>query len=467
MLFNQKKQQSLAKRFPRNFVWGTATSAYQIEGAAKEGGRGPSIWDTFCDIPGKTVNGESGELACQHYRHYAEDIALMADMGVSAYRLSISWPRIMPDGRRSSLNQEGIDFYSRLIDECLANSIEPWVTLYHWDLPEQLNTEVDGWLGASISDLFADYADVCFSQFGGRVKHWITINEAWVVSVLGYGQGVFAPGHVSNSEPYEVGHNLLIAHAKAVKIYRDRYQSLQKGRIGISNNCDWREPLTDSPEDKAAAQLSLEFFLGWFADPIYLGDYPESMKRNVGDRLPLITDEQRELIFQSSDFFGLNHYTTMFAAQGSDDYIAGSVYGNGGLNEDQCVNLSVGENWPKTHMQWAVVPWGCRKQLEWIATRYDNPEIVITENGCAYNDQLVDGEVIDQQRIEFYASYLDECANAIDNGVNLVGYFAWSFMDNFEWAQGYEKRFGLHYVDFETGERTAKASAKWFKEFLR
>lgn len=466
MTFVEKKREALSLRFPKDFVWGTATSAYQVEGAANDGGRGPSIWDTFCETPGKVANGETGEFACDHYQRYAEDIALMAEMGVSAYRLSISWSRIMSDGTRSSLNQEGIDFYSRLIDECLAHSITPWITLYHWDLPEQLYANVDGWLGNEISDLFADYAEVCFEQFGDRVKHWITINEAWVVSVLGYGQGVFAPGHVSNSEPYEVGHNLLLAHGKAVKIYRDRFQAKQGGRIGISNNCDWREPLTERPEDKAAAQLSLEFFLGWFADPIYLGDYPESMRQNVGDRLPVITDEQRELIYQSSDFFGLNHYTTMYAAEGTDEFKADSVYGNGGLNEDQGVNLSVCESWPKTQMQWAVVPWGCRKQLEWIAERYDNPEIVITENGCAYNDQLVNGEVVDQPRIDFYSSYLEECANAIDNGVNLVGYFAWSFMDNFEWAQGYDKRFGLHYVDFKTGERTAKASAKWFKDLM-
>ncbi len=457
----------MVKRFPDDFVWGTATSSYQIEGAASEGGRGPSIWDVFCATPGKVENGESGDVACDHYHRYEEDVKLMAEMGVRAYRFSISWSRIFSDGTASSFNQAGIDFYSRLIDCCLSNGIEPWVTLYHWDLPQNLQESIGGWLSEDISDLFAQYADVCFQHFGDRVTHWITVNEAWVVSILGHGQGVFAPGHVSNSEPYKVAHNLLLAHGKAVRVYREKYQTEQGGVIGITNNCDWREPLTESVEDKEAAQRALEFFLGWFADPIYLGDYPECMKANVGDRLPVISDEERELLLGSSDFFGLNHYTTMFAAHAGREVKKQAVYGNGGLSEDQQIDLSVDESWLKTDMQWAVVPWGCRKLLEWISDRYQNPPIYITENGCAYDDEIVDGVVDDQRRVDYYASYLNECANAIENGVNLKGYFAWSFMDNFEWASGYDKRFGIHHVDFSTGVRTPKNSAKWFKSLLR
>jgi len=456
----------LLKRFPEDFVWGTATSSYQIEGAVDKGGRTPSIWDVFCDTPGKVANNDSGAVACDHYHRYEEDVKLMAEMGVKAYRFSISWSRLLSGNDASSINQEGVAFYDRLIDCCIAHGIEPWVTLYHWDLPQHLQDEIGGWLGESISDLFADYAQVCFSRFGDRVKRWITINEAWVVSVLGYGQGVFAPGHKSNSEPYAVAHNLLLAHAKAVSVYRQQFQAKQGGLIGISNNCDWREPLTSGSEDRAAAQRALEFFLGWFADPIYLGDYPECMKHSVGDRLPSITDEQRALIKGSSDFFGLNHYTTMFAAEANGELQEQSVYGNGGLNEDQGIDLSVDESWQKTDMQWAVVPWGCRKLLEWISERYDYPDIYITENGCAYDDAPKNGEVDDQRRIDFYASYLGECANAIDNGVKLKGYFAWSFMDNFEWASGYDKRFGVHYVDFDTGARLPKKSAKWFRSLL-
>jgi beta-glucosidase len=457
---------SLKQRFPADFVWGTATSSYQIEGAANEGGRGPSIWDTFCDTPGNVANGDSGLVACDHYHRYLEDVKLMAEMGVKAYRFSISWSRIFTDGTKATINPEGIDFYNRLIDACLAHGIQPWVTLYHWDLPDSLEKNNQGWLGDEISDFFCDYAEACFEAFGDRVTHWITINEAWVVSILGYGQGVFAPGHESNSEPYLVAHNLLLAHAKAVNIYRTKYKQEQGGVIGITNNCDWREPLTDKPEDKAAAQRALDFFLGWFADPIYLGDYPDSMKKRVGSRLPVITPEQAELIKDSSDFFGLNHYTTMFAAEAGSCSKEQSVYGNGGLNEDQGIDLSVNEEWPKTDMHWAVVPWGCRKLLEWIADRYDNPDLYITENGCAYDDEPINGEVNDTRRIEFYKAYLEECANAIDNGVNLKGYFAWSFMDNFEWASGYHMRFGLHHVDFASGRRTPKDSAKWFKTFL-
>lgn len=457
---------SLAKRFPHDFVWGTATSSYQIEGAADEGGRKPSIWDEFCEKPGNVANGENGKVACDHYHRYEEDIALMADMGVKAYRFSISWSRILGDGTTATINQEGIDFYNRLIDVCIAHDIEPWVTLYHWDLPQALQESIGGWLSEDISDLFANYAKICYQQYGDRVKRWITINEAWVIAVLGYGQGVFAPGHTSNIEPYQVAHHLLLAHAKAVNVYRKEFQHSQGGLIGIANNCDWREPLTENQEDKAAAQKALEFFLGWFADPIYLGDYPDCMKKNVGERLPNISDEQRLLIKGSSDFFGLNHYTTMFAAEANGELKEQSVYGNGGLNEDQNIELSVDESWQKTAMQWAVVPWGCRKLLEWIADRYGNPDIYITENGCAYDDQLVDGVVKDTKRIAFYAEYLEECAIAIENGVNLKGYFAWSFMDNFEWASGYDKRFGIHYVDFETTDRTPKESAKWFRQLL-
>ncbi|RBP50862.1 GH1 family beta-glucosidase [Arenicella xantha] len=458
---------SLINRFPDDFIWGTATSAYQIEGGANQGGRGRSIWDAFCDIPGNVVNGDSGEQACDHFHRFAEDVKLMANMGVGAYRFSISWPRLLPNGTRDNVNQAGIDFYNRLIDCCLSHGIQPWVTLYHWDLPDDLQTSDGGWMGEKTSGLFADYAQLCFEQYGDRVKHWITINEAWVVSVLGHGQGVFAPGHSSNSEPYQVAHNLLLAHGKAVKIYREQFQSTQGGVIGITNNCDWREPLTNDPQDHAAAQRALEFFLGWFADPIYLGDYPQAMRDKVADRLPEMTPEHKALIQGSSDFFGLNHYTTMLASESDGDVKDQNVYGNGGLSEDQGIDLTVDKDWEKTDMQWAVVPWGCRKLLEWIAARYDNPALYITENGCAYDDELVDGSVNDQRRIDYYASYLEECANAIDNGVNLKGYFAWSLLDNFEWAQGYQKRFGLHHVDFKTFRRTPKNSALWFSKMLK
>ena len=451
--------------FPRDFIWGTATSSYQIEGAYNLDGKGPSIWDAFCTIPGKVANGDTGNIACDHYHRMTEDVQLLKQMGLQAYRFSISWPRILPTGK-GKVNKAGIEFYNKLIDTLLENDIQPWVTLYHWDLPLALQLEEDGWLGASIADAFAAYAEVCFHHFGDRVKNWITINEAWVVAMLGYGQGIFAPGRTSNAEPYLAGHNLLRAHAKAVHVYREKYQFTQKGQIGITNNCDWREPLTDSPADKAAAERAMEFFISWFADPIYHGRYPLSMIERVGERLPTFSKEDLELIHGSSDFFGLNHYTTMFAADATGKLDQGSVYGNGGLSEDQDVNLSVDPSWKLTTMQWAIVPWGCRKLLEWLDERYDHPTIIITENGCAFDDLLVNGQVNDYQRIDFFKNYLIAIHQAIENGVDVGGYFAWSLMDNFEWASGYTQRFGLHYVDFNTLERVPKDSVKWLSGII-
>jgi len=453
------------QKFPEDFVWGTATSAYQVEGAAATDGKGPSIWDAFTSIPGKIHKNETGEVACDHYHRFREDVQLMQEMGVTAYRFSISWSRVMPTGK-GEVNEAGIDFYSDLIDVLLEVGITPWITLYHWDLPLTLQLEDDGWLGANISEYFAAYADMCFARFGDRVKNWITLNEPWVMAILAHGQGVFAPGRVSNSEPYLAAHNQILAHAKSVRIYREKYGH-QQGQIGMSNNCDWREPLTDKPQDIEAATRALEFFVSWFADPIYKGDYPQTMKDRLGERLPAFTDSEKKLIKGSSDFFGLNHYTTMYAAH--DDGVGPNqnVYGNGGISEDQDVNLSIDKAWPQTLMNWAVVPWGCKKLLHWLANRYDNPAIYITENGCAYPDKIVAGEVHDPERLAFYKGYLLACQEAISEGVNLKGYFAWSFMDNFEWASGYEKRFGLHYVDFETLERTPKQSAHWLRKAIK
>jgi beta-galactosidase len=447
--------------FPEEFAWGAATSSYQIEGAWREGGKGLSIWDAFAHTPGKTRNGETGDVACDHYHRFREDVALMADLGLKAYRFSISWARIQPTGTGAP-NAEGIRFYSDLIDALLERGITPWVTLYHWDLPLTLQVEHDGWLNPRMAEFFEDYARICFEHFGDRVRHWITLNEPWVTAMLGYGKGEFAPGRVSNDEPYRAGHELLRAHGRAVSLYRREYQPAQGGIIGISNNCDWREPLTDSPEDRAAAERALEFFLGWFADPVYRGEYPSSMRERLGDRLPVFTGEDRRLIMGSSDFFGLNHYTTMYASEARNGPAAVSVYGNGGIAEDQDVDLTVDPSWELTEMGWAVVPWGFRKLLEWIHRRYDGPEIMISENGCAVEDRLVDGRVEDDRRIAFLQAYLAACHEAMQQGVRVRGFLVWSLLDNFEWALGYSMRFGLHYVDFETGRRIPKKSAGWY-----
>lgn len=453
------------KKFPADFLWGSATSSYQIEGAWREDGKGPSIWDGFSHIPGKVADNDHGDIACDHYHRMEEDVQLMKALGLKVYRFSISWPRILPDGKDKQINQAGIDFYNRLIDELLANDIQPWVTLYHWDLPLALDMEHGGWLNKNITTFFADYARVCFQHFGDRVKNWITINEPWVISMLGYGQGIFAPGRISKVEPYLAGHHIILAHAEAVAVYRKEF-SRQGGKIGITNNCDWREPLSDSAPDQAAAERALEFYLAWFTDPIYLGHYPQCMVDRLGDRLPTFSPEEVELVQGSSDFFGLNHYTTMLASEADGEFIDAGVYGNGGISEDQDVNLHVDPAWAKTSMDWAIVPWGCQKLLEWIHHRYDGPDIYITENGGAFPDQMVNGKVDDQDRLAYVRGYLGACHAAIANGVQLKGYMLWSLMDNFEWASGYAKRFGIHYVDFDTLERTPKASALWYKEVM-
>ena len=456
------------KRFPNNFLWGTATSAYQIEGAWRTDGRGPSIWDAFAHTPGKTRNGDHGDVACDHYHSFKSDIALMKEMGVGCYRFSLSWSRLLPAGR-GAVNEAGVDFYNRLIDCLLEAGIQPWVTLFHWDLPLALQMEMDGLLNPDIADVFADYAELCFERFGDRVKNWITLNEPWCSAYLGHGNGYFPPGRTSDDEPYIVAHHLIRAHAYVVDRYRRRFQSSQGGQIGIANNCDWREPLTDSPEDHAAAQRALEFFLGWFADPIYLGDYPASMRERVGDRLPPFTEADRKLIHGSSDFFGLNHYTTNYAAVARDaGAVATEFTGNGGLSQDQQVQLSDDPAWEKTDMGWSVVPWGLEKLLKWVDARYHHPAIYITENGSAWPDEDDRSVALhDTRRVDFLDGYIRACHEAIAAGVDLRGYMCWSFMDNFEWARGYSMRFGLHWVDFETGERVPKNSARWYAEVCR
>jgi beta-glucosidase len=453
--------------FPKHFIWGTATSSYQIEGAWLEGGKGLSIWDAFCHTPGKIKHGHTGDMASDFYHRYKDDIALMAQLGYKNYRFSLSWPRIQPTGYGKP-NPQGIRFYSDLIDTLLEHGITPWITLYHWDLPLALQLEHHGWLNPKTAEFFVDYADICFEHFGDRVKHWITLNEPWVVAILGFHDGAMAPGRSSNHEPYLVGHQLLRAHGLTVERYRQKFQSRQKGMISLSNNCDWREPLTDSPQDQAAAQRAVEFFLGWFADPVFLGDYPEVMRSRLGDRLPQFTDKDRELIHGSGDFFGLNHYTTLYCAQRKQgEAVDPFTFGNGGIMEDQDIKLVLDPSWETTTMGWAVAPWGCRKLLNWIDKRYDHPPIFLTENGCALPDQVKEGRVNDQKRIEFLNSYIRECHQAIQQGIDLRGYFCWSFMDNFEWSLGFSQRFGLVYIDYNNLKRYPKDSAFWYGNVIR
>lgn len=449
----------------KDFYWGVATAAHQIEGAWLEGGKGLNTWDAFSHTPGKIANGDTSAVACDHYHRYEEDIALMAALGARAYRFSISWARILPDGK-GAINPEGVAFYNRLIDALLARGITPFVTLYHWDLPLMLQFQHEGWLSRETAEAFARYAKVCFEAFGDRVKHWITFNENWCTAVLGHGLGVFAPGRVSKTEPYLVAHNLCLAHGMAVEAYRAGHHG---GVIGIANNCDWREPLTDSPADQAAAQEALEFFFGWLTDPVIFGDYPEIMKVRLGDRLPRFTAQEQALLKGSFDFIGLNHYSTLYASrEAPSSGVVSSLEGNGGISEDQQVHLSADPAWPKTSMGWNVVPEGFRKMLGWIRDRYGDSPIYITENGCSVAANTREEAIADNFRADFITSYTRAMEEAItQDGVNVQGYFCWTLMDNFEWTRGYEMRFGIVYVDFASQERTPKASFRQYQRIIR
>lgn len=470
--------------FPDKFVFGAATAAFQVEGAAYEGGRETNIWDTFSKTPGKTVDGKDGDVASDQYHKYLEDIDLMSQMNLDAYRFSIAWSRIMKlGGPNPVVNQEGVAYYNNLINGLLKKGIQPYVTLYHWDLPQSLYDSYRGWIDRRVVNDFALYAETCFAAFGDRVKHWMTFNEPQQFSNLGYGIGLHAPGRCSDrmkcpegnsaTEPYLAGHNALLAHAVAVDIYRKKFKATQGGMVGIAVDCEWGEPMTDSPADKEAAERHVLFQLGWFLDPIYYGDYPAVMRKYVGDRLPLFTPDEITLLKGSLDFIGLNHYTSRFVAAGTPpaNALASSYW------EDQAMVSSVTRNGElignRAASEWLyIVPWGIGKTLLWLTERYQKPLLYITENGMDDSDDLGNTKLAtdflnDSNRIAYYENYLSSVLESIRNGANVRGYFAWSLMDNFEWAMGYTRRFGLVFVDYDHDQkRYLKDSAKWYSRFL-
>jgi len=455
--------------FPDNFVWGSATSAYQVEGAAHEAGRGLSIWDTFCYEGGHVLNNETGDVACDHYHRFHSDIQLMKRLNLQAYRFSISWSRILPSGyagKNRLFNQAGIDFYNQLIDALIQNDIEPWITLFHWDLPQHLQDDVDGWLDSSgqgaIVDAFGDYARTCFEAFGDRVKHWITLNEPWTVAVHGHNDGIKAPGRSHNGtyETYIAAHNQLLAHAKAASIYHHEYASKQGGVIGMSNSADFRYPLTPSKDDMDAAERAMLFQFGWFMEPAVTGDYPQVMRERLGDRLPQFTKRQSRQLIGSCDFFGINTYSSALASKPEKE----SVWP--GYWADMFVTTQNDPSWKKNFMGWAIVPDATRELLLWISKRYNHPLLYITENGTAEEDATVEMAQHDEGRRSFFEGHLRACGKAIAAGVRLAGYFAWSFMDNFEWEYGYHRRFGINFVNYTTQTRTPKSSAIWYSETI-
>ncbi|KAF7307460.1 Glycoside hydrolase family 1 protein [Mycena indigotica] len=467
----------LVTKLPPNFLWGFATASFQIEGSTNVDGRGPSIWDGFSRIPGKTLDGKNGDVATNSYKLWQTDIALLKQYGVNTYRFSLSWSRIIPlGGRKDPVNPKGIEFYSNFIDALLANNIVPFVTLYHWDLPQALHDRYGGWLNKDeIVQDYANYAKVCFEAFGDRVKHWLTINEPWCVAILGYGRGVFAPGRSSDrtrspegdssTEPWIVGRNIILAHAHATKVYREQYKTIQGGQIGITLNGDWQMPYDDTPENVEGAQTALDFAIGWYADPIYLGRYPASMQRILGARLAPFTPEEWKLVHGSSDFYGMNTYTTNLCRAGGDDEFQGLV--DYTFTRPDGTQLGT-----QAHCAWLQdYPEGFRSLLNYLWKRYRKP-IYVTENGFAVMNESSkprDVAVNDTDRVNYYRG-VTACMQAAINedGVDVRAYLAWSLLDNFEWADGYTTRFGVTYIDYGTQERLPKASAsfvsKWFSE---
>ncbi|TXG55762.1 hypothetical protein EZV62_017075 [Acer yangbiense] len=469
--------------FPAGFIFGAGSSAYQYEGAAHIDGRKPSIWDTFTkDQPEKILDHSNGNVADNFYYRYEEDIALMKKIGLDSFRFSISWPRIFPQGKISGgVNQEGVDFYNYLINQLISNGIEPFVTLFHWDLPQTLQDEYGGFLSPKVVKDFGDYVDFCFKEFGDRVKHWVTVNEANLFSATGYSTGTEAPGRCSNymgncpegnsaTEPYVAAHHLILCHAYAVKLYRKNYQATQKGLIGISIYTFWAVPKYDTVASNMAASRVLDFMFGWIFHPITYGNYPKIMRSMVGNRLPKFTKYESEMVKGSIDFLGVNYYTAFYA----DDVTSYSTV-NLSYTTDSHVNLTSEKNGipigQSTGSSWLYIyPDGLREMLLYIKRKYNPPSIYITENGLGDVNSTswpINKAINDSLRIKYHSLHLSSLLRTIKEGVNVRGYYIWSFLDNFEWDSGYTYRFGITFVDYNDKlKRYLKHSALWFKNFL-
>ncbi|MHB8813332.1 MAG: GH1 family beta-glucosidase [Steroidobacteraceae bacterium] len=436
--------EALVRRFPEGFVWGAATSAYQIEGAVTADGRGPSIWDDFCRVPGAIADGSSGEIACDHYHRLESDLDLMQELGIPAYRFSIAWPRVRPEGGTSS-NVPGLAFYDRLVDGLLSRGIQPFATLYHWDLPSRLQRESRGWADRGTAEAFAGYAALMAARLGDRVKSFTTQNEPWVTAMLGHETGVFAPGIRSRATAMQVAHHCLLSHGLAAQALR---AARADASVGIVLNLAPVYPASDAPEDVLQARRDDGLLVRWYLDALLLGAYPTDVLDYVGPDAPRTGPADARIIAQPLDFLGINYYNPMIS--GADRRW-----------------VPAREGAPVTAMGWEVSPRDFTELLLRLKRDYRLPPLYIAENGAAYEDRLVDGEIDDEPRRAYLESHLHAVANAIEEGVDLRGYFVWSLLDNFEWSHGYTQRFGLVHVDYATQQRRPKRSALWYSRLLR
>jgi len=445
--------------FPTDFLWGDGTSAYQIEGATHEDGRGLSVWDRFVTIPGATYQGETGEIAADHYHRMEDDVAIMAELNLNAYRFSLSWPRIVPQGT-GAVNERGLDFYDRLVDALLAHGISPVATLYHWDLPVTLQDK-GGWLNRDTAYAFADYAEVVARRLGDRVDWWLTQNEPWCSAYLGYADGIHAPGVRDKNLAVIAGHHVLLAHGLSVP--RLRAHISPQAQVGIAIDFYPVYAADDRTETLLAIKRADTFRNRWFLDPIFRGHYPDDLFTDLKVAPPPILGDDFSIISDPIDFLGVNYYSRMIVRDRENGKTTPGQTGHGESYE--AVERIPGASY--TEMGWEVFPEGLANILTRIDREYAPKAMVVTESGAAFDDHWDgNGTVHDQQRIDYLRAHIQTVARVIRQGVPIKGYFVWSFLDNFEWAEGYRKRFGLVYVDFPTQRRIIKDSGRWYASFV-
>lgn len=467
--------------FPDGFLFGVATSAYQNEGAYLEDGKSLNNWDVFSLSPGHINNDDDGFIANDHYHRYMQDIEIIQSLGVDAYRLSMSWARILPKGRFGDVNPNGIMFYNKILDELTLRGIKPFVTIYHHDFPQELEERYGSWLSPLMQEDYVHYAETCFKNFGDRVKHWTTINEPNLFTKMAYQNGRYPPARCSQPfgdcdagdsdlEPIIVTHNMLLAHGKAVNLYREKYQGEQGGQVGIVVDCIMHEPLTDSDYDQEAAKRGLAYAIGWALDPLILGEYPSEMRQFLGNQLPRFSTAETNFMKDSIDFIAVNHYSSTYAKDCMHSSCSPTAtrpisgFYEGVSERD---GVQIGE--PTGIGSLPVVPRGFGEVIDYLKKRYNNKPMFITENGYSEPNtpETLQDALQDFKRIEFHKMYLSSLAQSIRDGADVRGYFVWTLMDDFEWIIGYRTRFGLYYIDRETLDRVPKLSAKWYQDFLK